>query len=66
VGLSPLSFLRSRLGEGLGSRPHLQLGMVGNLLGDPMQDVVIGGEVQAVFEDHPDKEATLVQWEVVG
>ena len=25
--------------------------MVGNLLGDPMQDVVIGREVQAVFED---------------
>jgi hypothetical protein len=40
--------------------------MVGNLLGDPMQEVRIGGEVQAVFEDHPDKDATLVQWEVVG
>ncbi len=40
--------------------------MVGNLLGDPMQDVVIGSEVQAVFEDHPDKGVTLVQWEVPG
>jgi uncharacterized protein len=40
--------------------------MVGNLLGDPMQEVRIGSEVQAVFEDHPDKDATLVQWEVVG
>jgi uncharacterized protein len=40
--------------------------MVGNLLGDPMQDVVIGSEVQAVFEDHPDKNVTLVQWEVAG
>ena len=40
--------------------------MVGNLLGDPMQEVTIGSEVQAVFEDHPDKDATLVQWEVVG
>jgi uncharacterized OB-fold protein len=40
--------------------------MVGNLLGDPMQEVTIGREVQAVFEDHPDKDATLVQWEVVG
>jgi uncharacterized OB-fold protein len=40
--------------------------MVGNLLGDPMQEVTIGSEVQAVFEDHADKDATLVQWEVVG
>ncbi len=40
--------------------------MVGNLLGDPMQDVVIGSEVQAVFEDHPEKKVTLVQWELVG
>jgi uncharacterized OB-fold protein len=40
--------------------------MVGNLLGDPMQDVVIGSDVQAVFEDHPDKDVTLVQWEVVA
>jgi uncharacterized OB-fold protein len=40
--------------------------MVGNLLGDPMQDVVIGSEVQAVFEDHPEKNVTLVQWELVG
>jgi uncharacterized OB-fold protein len=40
--------------------------MVGNLLGDPMQDVVIGSEVQAVYEDHPDKDVTLVQWEIAG
>jgi uncharacterized OB-fold protein len=36
--------------------------MVGNLLGDPMDEVVIGSDVEAVFEDHPDAEVTLVQW----
>jgi uncharacterized OB-fold protein len=36
--------------------------MVGNLLGDPMEEVVIGSNVAAVFEDHPDADATLVQW----
>jgi uncharacterized protein len=36
--------------------------MVGNLLGDPMQNVPFGSAVEAVFEDHPD--ATLVQWKV--
>jgi uncharacterized protein len=41
--------------------------MVGNLLGDPMQTVNIGSEVEAVFEDHDDGEQkyTLVQWRVV-
>jgi hypothetical protein len=37
--------------------------MVGNLLGDPMQDAPFDAEVEAVFEDHP--EATLVQWRLV-
>jgi uncharacterized OB-fold protein len=38
--------------------------MVGNLLGDPRAEVVIGAEVEAVFEDHHDAEPpfTLVQW----
>jgi uncharacterized OB-fold protein len=40
--------------------------MMGNLLGDPMQDVVIGRDVQAVFEDHADQGVTLVQWRTVG
>jgi uncharacterized OB-fold protein len=40
--------------------------MVGNLLGDPMQQVVIDGEVEAVFEDHDDEQVTLVQWRTVG
>ncbi|MHB8575444.1 MAG: Zn-ribbon domain-containing OB-fold protein, partial [Dehalococcoidia bacterium] len=40
--------------------------MVGNLLGDPMQQVEIGGEVEAVFEDHQDEEYTLVQWRAVS
>lgn len=38
--------------------------MVGNLLGDPLQAVVIGAAVDAVFEDHSDADPpyTLVQW----
>ena len=42
--------------------------MVGNLLGDPLQEVVIGTEVEAVFEDHDggDPPFTLVQWRVAG
>ncbi|MCY4144537.1 MAG: OB-fold domain-containing protein [Gammaproteobacteria bacterium] len=40
--------------------------MVGNLLGDPLQEVKIGGSVEAVFEHHADAENpyTLVQWRV--
>jgi uncharacterized OB-fold protein len=38
--------------------------MVGNLLGDPLQEVEIGGEVEVVFEDHD--AFTLVQWQVVA
>ncbi|MCC7366368.1 MAG: OB-fold domain-containing protein [Dehalococcoidia bacterium] len=40
--------------------------MVGNLLGDPMQPIVIGSEVEAVFEDHVEDEVTLVQWRIVN
>ncbi len=36
--------------------------MVGNLLGDAMQDVQIGAAVEAVFEDHDAENVTLVQW----
>ena len=41
--------------------------MVGNLLGDPLQVIEIGAEVEAVFEDHDGIEApyTLVQWRVL-
>lgn len=48
--------------------PHADgLRMVGNLMGDPMQDVPIGATVTAVFEDHDDDPAhTLVQWELAG
>lgn len=45
--------------------PHADnLRMVGNLMGDPMQDVEIGARVEAVFEDHDEGERafTLVQW----
>lgn len=36
--------------------------MVGNLLGDPRQEVKFGAEVEAVFEDHKDEGITVVQW----
>ncbi len=41
--------------------------MVGNLLGDPMQEVCIGAEVEAVFEhhEHAEEPYTLVQWRCV-
>jgi len=37
--------------------------MVGNLLGDPMQNPAFDSDVEVVFEDHP--EATLVQWRLI-
>jgi uncharacterized OB-fold protein len=38
--------------------------MLGNLLGDPRQDVPIGAPVEAVFEHHPDADPpyTLAHW----
>ena len=41
--------------------------LVGNLLGDPEQDVVIGSSVKAFFEHHHDAEQayTLLQWQPV-
>jgi uncharacterized OB-fold protein len=41
--------------------------VVGNLLGDPEEDVLIGTRVQAVFEHHPaaDVPFTLLQWKRV-
>ena len=38
--------------------------MIGNLIGDPMQEVTIGAPVEAVFEPHDDATPpfTLVQW----
>jgi uncharacterized OB-fold protein len=38
--------------------------MVGNLLGDPMQEVVIGARVEGRFEHHPDAGTpySLLQW----
>ena len=40
--------------------------MVGNLLGDPRQEVLIGAPVRAVFEHHEGEQTnyTLVQWEI--
>jgi uncharacterized OB-fold protein len=39
--------------------------MVGNLLGDPNQDVKIGSPVEAVFEHHREEDPpfTLIQWQ---
>ena len=47
---------------------HNNARMVGNLLGDPKQEVLIGSEVEAVFEHHPDGEPpyTLVHWQAVA
>ena len=41
--------------------------MLGNLLGDPRQDVPIGAAVEAVFEHHEDAEPpyTLAQWRLI-
>tara|TARA_Y100000588_G_C13727313_1_gene699912 strand:- start:36 stop:323 length:288 start_codon:yes stop_codon:yes gene_type:complete len=46
--------------------PHADdIRMVGNLLGDPSQDIEIGAPVSVVFEDREgDPDFTLVQWEV--
>ena len=41
-----------------------QVRMVGNLVGDPMQEPAFDAEVEAVFEDH-DEGFTLVQWKLV-
>ena len=45
--------------------PHAgNVRMIGNLLGDPHQEVTIGSRVEAVFEAHDDSDPpyTLVQW----
>ena len=38
--------------------------LIGNLLGDPRQEVEIGAELEAVFEDHEAGSYTLVQWRI--
>jgi uncharacterized OB-fold protein len=48
--------------------PHAgSVRMVGNLLGDPMQKVVIGAEVEGVFEHHSDPHIpySLLHWRVL-
>jgi uncharacterized OB-fold protein len=42
--------------------------MVGNLLGDPMQEVTIGASVDGVFEPHPKSRPpyALLQWQLTG
>lgn len=47
--------------------PHADgVRMLGNLLGDPMQEIVIGAAVRGVFEHHTDTDTpyTLLQWEI--
>ena len=49
--------------------PHADnVRMVGNLLGDPLQEIEIGAPVSVVFEDHDDGDPdfTLVQWELTS
>ena len=41
-----------------------QVRMVGNLVGDPMQEPAFDAAVEAVFEDH-DEGYTLVQWKLI-
>ena len=45
--------------------PHAgNVRMIGNLLGDATEPIVIGADVEAVFEDHPGEfPYTLVQWQ---
>lgn len=48
--------------------PHADnIRMVGNLLGDPMQVVEIGREVELVYEHHPEADPpfTLAQWRLI-
>lgn len=39
---------------------------VGNILGDPNQDLQIGGRVAPVFEHDEERDVTLIQWEIVS
>jgi hypothetical protein len=40
--------------------------MIGNLLGDPMQEIVIGAAVEGAFEHHheADPPYSLLQWRI--
>jgi len=47
--------------------PHAgHVRMVGNLLGDPLQEVRIGAEVEGVYEHHPQSSLpySLLQWQL--
>lgn len=49
--------------------PHAgKVRLLGNLLGDPMQQVTIGARVEGVFEHHEDAlhPHTLLQWRLLG
>jgi hypothetical protein len=39
-----------------------KVALVGNLFGDPMQEVQIGDAVEVVWEDH--ERGTLAQWQL--
>lgn len=46
--------------------PHAgDVRMLGNLLGDPMQEIAIGADVRGVFEAHDAQGFTLLQWQRV-
>lgn len=64
---APLAILKDRVPyvSVLVELDHAQsVRMVGNLLGDPLQEVRIGAAVEAVFEPHDEASVpfTLVQW----
>lgn len=42
--------------------------MIGNLLGDPMQAVIIGAGVEGVFEHHVESRPpfSLLQWQLTA
>lgn len=40
--------------------------VVGNILGDPRQEIEIGWPVEAVFEEHEPSGVTLLQWRLTG
>jgi hypothetical protein len=49
--------------------PHAgHVRMVGNLLGDPLQTINIGTDVQGVFEHHHDSmpRYSLLHWQTTG
>ena len=58
-------FMVNKIAKNSAMAGNTDIRIVGNLLGDPEADVVIGSKVRGVFEHHEDAEPpfTLLQWE---